>query len=460
MQVPASILELLDNQNVTYSVTNVNNNPNLTLVKNESDTQLIKSVLVRDSQGIAQVIVPSNTILDLDAMFRQFERRFTGVPISETRQILSHSELSSVPAVPHWNNFPTYIDKGVVKQQRLNLDSGNTDQLLEVSANNFNALLEPAHTGSFTIRAPDIPSDSSDDEGIILGSIKQFTERRIKQRLEETLELPPLPETAQRIIKLRADPNADINDLTNIVEIDPSLAAQVVSWAASPYYSAPGKIKSVHDAIVRVLGFDMVLNLALGLALGKTLTMSALSREQIDDYWRNSVYTAAAVEGLVTSIAREHRPGFGMAYLSGLLNNFGYLIMAEVFPPYFESMNRLTANNPHLPRATIEQHLMGVNGELIASWLLDNWNMPQEVTVALRQQCNPKYDKNHETYAKLIYVAKNLLASNGFGDQFPQPIPKGMYEQIRLDAETADVTISNILASGEDLDEIADKMRG
>ncbi|MGB0439456.1 MAG: hypothetical protein ACPGFC_05040, partial [Paracoccaceae bacterium] len=26
---------------------------------------------------------------------------------------------------------------------------------------------------------------------------------------------------------------------------------------------------SIHDAIVRVLGFDMVLNLALGLALGK-----------------------------------------------------------------------------------------------------------------------------------------------------------------------------------------------
>ena len=50
-------------------------------------------------------------------------------------------------------------------------------------------------------------------------------------------------------------------------------AAQVVSWAASPYYAAPGKIKSVHDAIVRVLGFDLVLNLALGLALGRSLSL-------------------------------------------------------------------------------------------------------------------------------------------------------------------------------------------
>src|SRR5690606_16080929 len=113
------------------------------------------------------------------------------------------------------------------------------------------------------------------------------------------------------------------------------------SWAASPYYSAPGKIKSVHDAIVRVLGFDMVLNLALGLALGKTISGSEMSHEQITDYWRESAYTAASVEGLVTSISREYRPSFGMAYLAGLLSNFGYLVTAQVFPPYFASINRL-----------------------------------------------------------------------------------------------------------------------
>ena len=42
-------------------------------------------------------------------------------------------------------------------------------------------------------------------------------------------------------------------DLADVVETDPSLAAQVVSWAASPYYAAPGKIRSVEDAIGRVL---------------------------------------------------------------------------------------------------------------------------------------------------------------------------------------------------------------
>ena len=95
--------------------------------------------------------------------------------------------------------------------------------------------------------------------------MQAFTARRIQQRLEATIEIPPLADTAQKIIKLRVDPNATIDDITGVVETDPALAAQVVSWAASPYYASPGKIRSVEDAIVRVLGFDLVINLALGL---------------------------------------------------------------------------------------------------------------------------------------------------------------------------------------------------
>lgn len=330
---------------------------------------------------------------------------------------------------------------------------------MEISQEDFQSIIDASSVGTFAGSMPSSDS-AADDEAQIFDSVKRFTQLRIKQRLDETLELPPLPETAQRIIKLRADPNADISDLTNIVEIDPSLAAQVVSWAASPYYSAPGKIKSVHDAIVRVLGFDMVLNLALGLALGRTITSSAASQKQLDDYWRASVYSAAAVEGLVTSIGREHRPSFGMAYLAGLLNNFGFLVLAEVFPPYFSNISRLQLANPHVPNASVEQFLLGVSGNQVASWLLDNWNMPEEVVVALRQQNNLDFKGEHNVYAKLIYVAKQLLAAKGFGSSYPQALPDSLFQELHLDRETAEITIENILESGSDLDEIAEKMRG
>ncbi len=460
MSVPTSVLAILEKQNVQFNVTTFDARGNLTLVAGETAPTLVKSVIVQDAKGRVQVLMPADHILDLDAMFRQFGRRFEAVVAADIRPLIKKDDLSTIPAIPSWKGMQTFIESSLLKKDRLMLESGNFGHVLELSQNEFGSLINQATTGSFGIKTPALVNDPSLDESQIFASIDRFTERRIRQRLDETLELPPLPETAHRIIKLRADPDADISDLTNIVEVDPSLAAQVVSWAASPYYSAPGKIKSVHDAIVRVLGFDMVLNLALGLALGKTLSMEVMSKREVDNYWRGAVYTAAAVEGLVTSIDRAHRPGFGMSYLSGLLNNFGHLVLAEIFPPYFESINRMVAANPHIPSAAIEQHIIGVTGNQIAAWLLDNWNMPEEVVTALRQKFNTSYDGENQQYAKLVYVAQALLANGGFGDSLGTEIPESLFTDLHLDPETARVTIENILESGDDLDEIAENLRG
>lgn len=463
MTVSATILEMLQkSSNVSYTLTEKSaNSESLSIVPKNNTACLVTGLILKDNQSQhVQVLVPANSVVDLDAMFRHFGRQFEGVSSAEAWQLISSKDLSSVPAIPQWQSMPTFIDETLVKKEHLLLDSGDAQNLVQMSNQNFKELIKTCNVGAFTSAAPESPDNAENDENEITDSVKRFTERRIRQRLDETLELPPLPETAQRIIKLRADPNADISDLTNIVEIDPSLAAQVVSWAASPYYSAPGKIKSVHDAIVRVLGFDMVLNLALGLALGKTLSMKALSKQDIDQYWRNAVYTAAAVEGLVTSISREHRPGFGMAYLSGLLNNFGYLVLAEIFPPYFQLLNRARCANPHLLPAIVETHTLGVSGNKIAGWLLDNWSMPEEVVSALRFQSNKNYEGEHRAYAQLNYVAKQLLANKGFGDILPADISPGVFESLHLDQEMAFATIDNIFESGSDLDAIAEKMRG
>src|SRR5690606_35511858 len=96
------------------------------------------------------------------------------------------------------------------------------------------------------IRSIDINRDDpAQDLEQINRAISQFTRLRIQQRLQDTLELPPLPETAHRVMKLRVDPDAGIAELAEIIETDPSLSAQVVSWASSSYYAAPGRIRSV-----------------------------------------------------------------------------------------------------------------------------------------------------------------------------------------------------------------------
>lgn len=63
----------------------------------------------------------------------------------------------------------------------------------------------------------------------------------------------------------------------------------------------------MEDAIVRVLGFDLVINLALGLALGKTLSLPKDHPQQATPYWQQSIYTAAVIEGLTRAMPRAQR---------------------------------------------------------------------------------------------------------------------------------------------------------
>lgn len=450
MSVPASVKLLLDNQKVDYNLADTPSDEQQSHVWHDHHLRTIgaaKSLILQDKVGRVQVVMPADTLLDLNALNRLLSRELRATTPAELEKFFTKHHLQSIPALPKLAGLPTVVDEALLKKSALLLDSGSSQQLIQLRQQDFKNLLADAITASVTIPLQELEQedDGPSDEEQINRSIKQFTQLRIKQRLEETLELPPLPETAQRIIKLRVDPDADISDLANVVETDPSLAAQVVSWAASPYYSAPGKIKSIHDAIVRVLGFDMVLNLALGIALGKTMSMPKDGPNGMMPYWQEAVYMAATIEGLVTAIPRDHRPGFGMAYLSGLLHNFGLLILAEIFPPHFGSICRHMEANPHVSHQAIEKHLLQINREQLSSTLMGLWNMPDEVVVALRHQNNPLFDGEHHEYAKLIYVAKRMLSQRNKSLGPKTDVPADVFAALHLDPVKAQMTVDNIL---------------
>jgi len=462
--VPSSVQSLLQNRNVAFDLaTTPFNDDDQRLVWHDQhlrNMSAAKSLILQDGQGRVQVIISADRLLDLKAVNRQLGRELQATSLEDIKKFCATHQLDSIPALPKLAGLQTLVDKSLMDRNELLLDSGSEEQLVRIDRSQFEQILEGATLCDISVPLAPLEIDdlNTSDQDQILGAVRSFTQLRVKQRLEETLELPPLSDTAQRIIKLRVNPNADISDLAQIVETDPSLAAQVVSWAASPYYSAPGKIKSIHDAIVRVLGFDMVLNLSLGLSLGKTMTIPKEGPHGSLPYWQQAVFMAATIEGLVTAIPRDHRPSFGMAYLCGLLHNFGYLILAEVFPPYFHAYCEMADANPHVTHQAIERHLVGVTREQLASTLMSLWSMPEEVIVGLRHQNNPNFQGEYSQYAKLIFVAQRLLHQHNIGQGPKLEIPQSVFDDLHLDPEKAQQTVQNILESSDDLKHIAHEL--
>lgn len=360
----------------------------------------VQAVLLDDAVGTLLVLFPQSQLLDLARLTELTGRKLLAIKPERLERMLGKHELHRLPALPPLTSSPCLYDERLLQEPRLLIESGQPGILLEIASNDFRGLLgkasaarfgEPLENINLNLDRPD------DDRAEISQAVQAFTARRIQQRLEQTIEIPPLPQTAQKIIKLRVDPNASVDDITGLVETDPALAAQVVSWAASPYYAAPGKIRSVEDAIVRVLGFDLVINLALGLALGKSLSLPKDQPQQATPYWQQAIYTAAVIEGLTRAMPREQ----------------------------------------------------------IGAWLMRVWDMPDDLYCALRFQQDPSYTGPNAVYANLICLTNRLLRNSGIGDGPQQAIPAALYERLGITPEKAGDAVKKVLEAEAALRELA-----
>lgn len=410
--------------------------------------QRVEACLLADDDGMLMTLIPADHLLDLRQLERMTQRSLQPVRDQSLQQILSQYQLTCLPGLPALVEAPCMIERRLLDQPRVWVPSGLPGWCLELDQKALSGLAADATAASFAVPLNSIPYSADDpeqDRRDISAAVQNFTALRMRQRLEETIEIPPLPSTAQRIMALRVNPDTTVEQLTDVVETDPSLAAQVVSWASSSFYAATGRIRSVEDAIVRVLGFDLVMNLAIGLSLGKTFSVPKDAPERTTPYWEQSIYTAAIIEGLAKAMPRNQRPELGLNYLGGLLHNFGYLVLAYIFPPYFNLICRHMEANPHVPAWLIDQHLLGVNRDQIGSWLMRYWDMPIEISTAIRHQHDPDYQGEHHPYANLVYLSLALLRERELGSGPVMDIPEALLERLQLNREKAEEVVDKVL---------------
>ncbi|WP_243730254.1 HDOD domain-containing protein [Marinomonas balearica] len=413
----------------------------------------VRIIHFSDSSGKVQALFSQNRFLDLTALSRLTKRRLLPRSVSPINgDVLLDA-----------NRTPTYIDKSLLNEERVALQHDkNTDadylarntmsgrQLGEKLASQLTYIENITHTPE-NMQYPVI--DMGNDEDQMRVALGRFQSIRLKQRLEETLEIPPLSGSSSQIIQLCADPNANSEQLCKIVNLDPSLSAQVISWASSPYYGVTDPVESIEDAIIRVLGFDMVMNLALGLSMGGVFDLPKNGPKHYDDFWFNAVSHAVLMEALVKAISADHpKPRLGHAYLAGLLHNFGYLAISVILPPHFSILSRNLEANAHLPSDVVEMQVLHFTKEQLGAWLLKHWNIPSSIYGAVRYCKDKNYQGEHQLLANLLHVANNLLNEQHIDDELLTTL--GLSEEIALQCR------SRVLNSSQDLRDMVNLIRG
>ncbi|MFO8024293.1 HDOD domain-containing protein [Thiohalophilus sp.] len=274
----------------------------------------------------------------------------------------------------------------------------------------------------------------------------------IADKAQQIDQLPAIPELALRILKLRDDPDATVEQLVDIIMLDPSLAAQVIRYANSPLFGQRGQVKTLDDAVFRILGFETVMYLAIGSAMARAFHFPDSGKLGLNHFWRSATYSAALMQNLSAQIHRDQKLQPGIAYLCGLMHNIGFLVLAQLFPDKYHWLNHALNAGDAGPVIELEEQLLGITHARLGVRLMEEWQMPGELQAVAGHHHNLNYQGEFADYVWLTQVTDQLLKQHDLSDADSAEPASALYQQLGLCKSDLKNALDDVLQSSDVLD--------
>ena len=438
---------LLDTLKIPY--TNIECPDSITVTENWANQavpaeQRIRVILMRDNNVSVMAMIPANHQLNLDKLKTILKRKpMRFLDIKEHKKFINYF-VTNPRQLKLKMGVQLIIDEALTNQDDVYFESPTSGQIIKLDAGNLELLATDALIGSTFSDQRDTPENKTDPN-----SVKQFN---LKDRINKIQQLPAMPEVATRLLQLRNNPESTVEQLAETIVLDPAISAQVIRYANSPFFGQSGKVNSLSDAIFRVLGYESVMHLSLGIAMGKVFRPPSGGPVGQTRIWQNATYSAALCQKLATKAVWDKRLKPGLAYLSALLHNIGFMAIGQLFKHEFQWLNKVIQAEHEAPITLIEQRLLGVNHTEVASMLMQHWNMPEEVIAVAQQHHNDCYEGEHSGYVKLMQIADRLLKNHNMSDAASEEIPEELYRYFGLSEEQLYESLDEILQGKDDLD--------
>ena len=188
--------------------------------------------------------------------------------------------------------------------------------------------------------------------------------------------IPPLPATAAKLLQIASDPDVEIDALAAVIERDPPLAARMLGVANSAFYAPRRPVLNIKQAIVGVLGLNMVRNMAVGMAVSGRLDTRSCPGFDLERYWVLALGTADLAGGLARASTTAEAPDPDAAYLTALLHNIGELVLAYLWPERTDAALTRAAADPELPPWAHEREVVGIDRWTAGARLARHWGLP------------------------------------------------------------------------------------
>lgn len=185
-----------------------------------------------------------------------------------------------------------------------------------------------------------------------------------------TVDIPVFHPVALKLQQALAQPGYAIEQINQLISVDPGLASQVLRMANSSFYAGLNRVTTIRDAIIR-LGAHEVATIAM-LASQKDLYHSsqAMFAQVMGSLWKHAYCCAVGSRWLAAktrydSLVQE-------AFLLGLLHDIGKLFLLKVL----EEVSTSGKLGRDVSTALLAEVLNNMHVEY-GTRLMEKWHLPE-----------------------------------------------------------------------------------
>lgn len=228
--------------------------------------------------------------------------------------------------------------------------------------------------------------------------------------MAEVDAFPSIPGSAPRLLELVDQADAPIQDIEDVLRLDPGLTANVLKLTNSAIFGLPSKVGSVKRAVM-LLGLKKLRQLVMASCLNAVMDKDIPGYDlPAGELWRHSIAVSVAAEGLVREL--DIASGEDI-FTAALLHDVGKLVLGQFIDDDYGALRAAAGNTVSFEMA--EKEVLGTDHAEIGARILEQWSLPAELVHAVRWHHNPELAADILPSTDIVHVANMLCLMLGIG---------------------------------------------
>ncbi len=223
--------------------------------------------------------------------------------------------------------------------------------------------------------------------------------------------LPPLPDTAVRLMAVVNDPRSTVDQLVEAIRYDQAVTTELLRLCNSAYFGLSRRIASLNEAMVR-LGTVKVMQLVMAVH-----TSTLLRHEQrgyglaAGGLWRHSVGVALACGAVAPKVNLTNA---GLAFTAGLLHDIGKVVLSEYVAEQFGEIIALVTHRGQ-SFLEAERAVLGYDHQQIGGEVAERWQLPDSIVRCIRHHHDPASLEPADPLVDTVHLADCICLMLGIG---------------------------------------------